>query len=207
MKKQQILAAVSTGLISLGLVGSADAALVSRLGGLAYYDNQLDVTWAQDANIVNGRMDWNTATAWAAGLTIAGVSGWHLPDMDKNNDDTIVNCSSGAQAACADNEYGYLYYYGAGTTLGGGVTPASPGPFSNVQDAFYLSSTEFGPNPSNVARFNFGNGAQGFGSKVITFYGWAVHSGDVSAVPVPAAVWLFGSGLLGLIGVARRKKA
>ena len=24
--------------------------------------------------------------------------------------------------------------------------------------------------------------------------------------PVPAAVWLFGSGLLGLIGVARRKK-
>ena len=29
----------------------------------------------------------------------------------------------------------------------------------------------------------------------------------VSAVPVPAAVWLFGSGLLGLIGVAKRKKA
>ncbi|MCK5092647.1 MAG: beta-propeller fold lactonase family protein [Gammaproteobacteria bacterium] len=28
----------------------------------------------------------------------------------------------------------------------------------------------------------------------------------VSAVPVPAAVWLFGSGLLGLIGVAKRKK-
>lgn len=29
----------------------------------------------------------------------------------------------------------------------------------------------------------------------------------VSAVPVPAAVWLFGSGLLGLVGVARRKKS
>jgi hypothetical protein len=28
-----------------------------------------------------------------------------------------------------------------------------------------------------------------------------------SAVPVPAAVWLFGSGLVGLIGIARRKKA
>jgi len=30
---------------------------------------------------------------------------------------------------------------------------------------------------------------------------------DNTAVPVPAAVWLFGSGLLGLVGVARRKKA
>lgn len=29
----------------------------------------------------------------------------------------------------------------------------------------------------------------------------------VSAVPVPAAVWLFASGLLGLVGIARRKKA
>jgi hypothetical protein len=30
---------------------------------------------------------------------------------------------------------------------------------------------------------------------------------SVAAVPVPAAAWLFGSGLLGLFGIARRKKA
>ena len=30
---------------------------------------------------------------------------------------------------------------------------------------------------------------------------------DTTVVPVPAAVWLFGSGLIGLIGVAKRKKA
>ena len=29
---------------------------------------------------------------------------------------------------------------------------------------------------------------------------------DASVVPVPAAVWMFGSGLLGLIGMARRKR-
>ncbi len=29
----------------------------------------------------------------------------------------------------------------------------------------------------------------------------------VPAVPVPAAVWLFGSGLIGLVGIARRKKS
>ena len=30
-------------------------------------------------------------------------------------------------------------------------------------------------------------------------------SGSFSVVPVPAAVWLFGSGLIGLVGLARRK--
>ena len=30
---------------------------------------------------------------------------------------------------------------------------------------------------------------------------------EIQAVPVPAAVWLFGSGLLGLVGMARRKAA
>jgi hypothetical protein len=28
-----------------------------------------------------------------------------------------------------------------------------------------------------------------------------------TVIPVPPALWLFGSGLLGLVGIARRKKA
>ena len=31
-------------------------------------------------------------------------------------------------------------------------------------------------------------------------------SAEINVVPIPAAVWLFGTGLLGLIGVARRRK-
>ena len=31
-------------------------------------------------------------------------------------------------------------------------------------------------------------------------------SGDLTKIPVPAAVWLMGSGLLGLVGVARRRR-
>lgn len=37
--------------------------------------------------------------------------------------------------------------------------------------------------------------------------GWLSFSATQTVVPVPAAVWLFGSGLLGLVGVARRKTA
>ena len=33
------------------------------------------------------------------------------------------------------------------------------------------------------------------------------YAGQASVIPVPAAAWLFGSGLLGLVGVARRKAA
>ena len=32
-------------------------------------------------------------------------------------------------------------------------------------------------------------------------------NGDISAVPVPAAAWLLGSGLIGLVGAARKRKA
>ena len=65
-------------------------------------------------------------------------------------------------------------------------------------------------------------GADGTSSDIVmadAFTGWSVPGGvqtpvtyvdgqvTVNPVPVPAAVWLFGSGLLGLIGIARRRAA
>mgnify|MGYP000622033934 CR=1 FL=1 len=38
------------------------------------------------------------------------------------------------------------------------------------------------------------------------FPGFSANFTPGAPVPVPAAVWLFGSGLLGLVGIARRKK-
>ena len=52
--------------------------------------------------------------------------------------------------------------------------------------------------------FGFGAVATGDNGSGI-FYDNLVFA-EVSQVPVPAAVWLFGSGLLGLVGVARRRK-
>ena len=43
------------------------------------------------------------------------------------------------------------------------------------------------------------------GSGLVDGYGAAFIT-EAALVPIPAAVWLFGSGLLGLVGIARRKK-
>jgi hypothetical protein len=36
----------------------------------AYYDTDLDITWLANANYAGTTMNWTTANAWAAGLSI-----------------------------------------------------------------------------------------------------------------------------------------
>jgi hypothetical protein len=46
------------------------------------------------------------------------------------------------------------------------------------------------------------------GSATLGADGTLTITGNSTApVPLPAAVWLFGSGLMGLVGVSRRRKA
>jgi hypothetical protein len=73
-------------LAALGLMLAlpVQAGLVDRGGGLLY-DNELNITWLQDANYAktsgadaDGRMTWNVATDWAAGLVYGGYDDWRL---------------------------------------------------------------------------------------------------------------------------------
>lgn len=183
----------------------------------------------------DGGMTWANANAWAAALDVNGITGWRLPTTTPINGTSFNtafsnNATTDTGTADADgwvdgsgtpvSEMGHMFY----VTLGnlGQCTPndASPascvvptsfglsntGPFSNVQSGVYWSGSAL--DSSSAWSFFFVNGRQiSVGKNENLVSAWAVHSGDVSAVPVPAAVWLFGSGLLGLLlGVMRRQR-
>lgn len=184
-------------LFALGLSGVADAALLSRAGGLAYYDDQLDITWLADANII-GHATWDDANTWADGLTVGGVAGWRLPNMDVNGDGAVVDCETASAMDCLDNEYGFHLWHNA-------ITADNPGPFGDVRyDDFYWSGTTSSTDTQLAWVMLMNPAALQFATdKGESYYTWAVNAGDVyaSQVPIPAAAWLFASGLLGLLGV------
>ena len=203
---------------ALILSTNVDAALVERLGGLAYYDTEADLTWLADANAAqtssydaDGRMTWDAANTWAAGLNVTGITGWRLAETLQ------PDASCGSQSGslyygynCTGSEMGNLFYNVLGGSAGSSITAthnANYDLFSNVQSNYYWSATEYASITTYAWALSGGDGFQFYSDKPDHFYAWAVQSGDVSAVPVPAAAWLFSSGLIGLIGLARRKKA
>jgi len=213
MKKSRLLGVVCAVLFSFITV-SASAALVSRLGGQAAYDTALDITWVTDASL-SGSWGWDNQVGWARGLSTAnylGFDGWRLASMSVaaghpvGTATSVVDCRSATELACRDNELGYMYYQNLGGSfldeLTGNQTVGDV-TLMNIQ-SLYWSGTEFDSNEAWL--FSFNGGAQGLNDKHINRYGWAVVDGDVF-IPIPPAIWLFGSGLLGLVGIAKRKKA
>ena len=186
----------------------------------AYYDTALNITWLANANYAGTMMDWATANTWAAKLNVNGVTGWRLPKMTDPNANCNTLTYSGGPCGYnnpSTSELAHMFY----TTLGdkgyfdtsGNVQAGSgltnSGPFPNLRSGDYGSATEYAPYTGASWVFNTHYGDQGNLNKGFSFYAWAVHAGNVgavSAVPVPAAVWLFGSGLMGLLGVSGKRR-
>jgi len=64
---------------------------------------------------------------------------------------------------------------------------------------------QFGGDVTYTSGSLMGNLTVGHIDGVFDSTGMVAKLGNVAVVPVPAAVWLFGSGLIGLIGIARKK--
>jgi hypothetical protein len=188
--------------------------------GLEYYDSERDMTWD----------DWRLPTvapidgsSFQLNFTTNGTSDEGYAKTTTNGSDGGWRDGSGTPTS----ELGHLFYVSLGNPGGctpndispGSCTNQSPNGFLNTGDftnvppdepgwAFWVGTAIDDPtNPLTAWVFDPGSGFQAHNqSPDREWLAWVVRDGDVGAVPIPAAAWLFGSALLGL-GVVKRRKA
>ncbi|HHZ94212.1 MAG TPA: DUF1566 domain-containing protein [Flavobacteriales bacterium] len=192
--------------ISLILSTSVNATLLSRLVGQAYYDTVLDITWLGDANYAmtsgyddDGYMDWEDSLLWADQLVYAGFDNWRLPSKKKTSDPFVETCIG---YNCDDTEMAFMFYVNLGGDGGATKLTGDQGPFVNIRPEYWADIVVDSEHSIN---YHFSDGIQFTHPNYNEFAVWAVMDGDIGAVPIPASVWLFCSGLLGLFGATRWK--
>lgn len=194
-------------------------------------DNNFGVTGIN----VDGTMAWETGFEWINALNsnnYLGYSSWRMPTVDPVNGVSFEYTVSydgstdrGFNNTSTANELSHLYY----TSLGNigycttnNATGSSPdtcetaavgewglqntGPFGDMQAFRYWTDTENNLNDTRAFDMDFTFGQIGTGGKGGGKHVWAVLDGAPTEVPLPAASWLFVTGLIGLIGVSRRQK-
>lgn len=159
----------------------------------------IDGTTTDDATIAYNGTEDRGYNVSAPGTLYAGSTASELAHLFYNTLGNLSYCDPilSTVTSCSGPQPGY------------GVS--NTGPFNSIAtNSAYWTGTDYAPDPAWGAWiFAADYGEQAPSAKSNLNYTWAVHDGDVglAIVPIPAAAWLFGSGLLGLIGIARCRQA
>lgn len=191
MNQKKLYLAIS---LFFATTGNSSAALFDRGNGLIY-DDFSNITWTANANL-GGLLNWTDANTWAAALTFDRYSGWRLPTADA--------AAIGLTYNEINTELGHLFYIDLGVAAGNPITSSISSNldfFSNLQGVTYWLGTSYAIDPTHAWDFDMNDGSQDPSNKTKPHYVWAVHDGDIAAVPVPSAVWLFVTGLVGLLRI------
>jgi len=204
----------ATLLALMGLLGApepADAVLLERFGGLAYYDTELDVTWRANTYgpfIASPTMTWNDANTWVNNLTDLGFDDWRLPTAPEVDTTCQLAGPPANSYGCTASELGHLYHIEFGLPVGPfqGIALV-PFPFIGpVGGTVYWMGTpadSFDPDPDNPFTgshlvFIWDQGDQNGLQNFQLAFAWALRDGDVAPQPVPSVtprslVFLFGA--------------
>ena len=181
-RRRTIFTLLCSLIVVMGLPMTVQAELFDRGGGFIY-DDHLDITWTQNANI-NSTQQWAKQVAWADSLSLFDAvrnvtwDDWRLPTtMQPDSSCSIQTDEKDFGTGCTGSEMGHLFYVE-------GISSTNPGPFSNVVGGGYWSGTEFAPD-NRAWEFSFwtGSGFQRAVTPLGGLHGWAVRDGDVAPAP------------------------
>ena len=189
-----ILSIVYTMCLLCFIISPAAASLVDN-GNYLIYDTDLNITWYD--HYFTG--DWSSVGTQAYNFSLTDAYGntyedWKLP--------TTPGTLGGH---VNEGEMGHLYY---DELKNSGGFLSNVGPFTQLREGYANAGYCWtGTRSSSYGAwlFSFGSGNQAAYSDYHDFGALFFHDGNVGApVPVPAAIWLLGSGLLGLLGIRRK---
>jgi len=217
MKRIALILAVCVA-AAMAAFSVSQADLINNGDGLIY-DTVQNITWY---DYQTGPMTYAQAQNWAAGLSVAGVSGWTLPSAGSP---PSLGASIQANYNVATGQMGYLFYDELGDqgffapngslNAPGTYGLVNAGPFQNLTGGNHWMSNVYTPEPQDA--WYFGYTDSNFVGAAANQYAWgfdpgagdqyvllmtdststamAVHTGDIKPLvssPLPSAALLFG---------------
>jgi len=195
-----------------------EAGLLLNAGNTTNFADASFSTWLTGQTAADVR--WMISGADSSGTT-TGVNVKRLITTSANAAQTATNGQ--IDGYTASGNAGGLSLFAGSFSLSTSGNP-EPSPFDNnfgigisslasldqgVGLFYFARTTGTGSTTTQSNKTQFGNSA-GFATVTLASNGdltYNLAAADVAAVPVPAAAWLLGSGLMGLGGFVRRRKA
>jgi hypothetical protein len=196
---------------------------------LSFGADPLMMSWLGDGSTLAPYVQWGIAavdgqgtgsafralTTVTIGASSAGTTNSELATFENkfdsfviahNNLGTHVSSLNGSTGSDASNSAAANAATVFDINWGGATSFISTGGVGQSLEFFFMAGNGTLLN-TNATAVRYGN-AGDFATWTLNADGSLLYMtpGAVSAVPVPAAVWLFGSGLVGLIGISHRRK-